>query len=181
MASIAQRMNALLNKVDGLELNNLWQSVLTDVTNLLDRLRSQCTTSAGLRIKGGSASAVVQAHTAIYAVANGVLVTKAADTDMAALSGSVTNAKFNVFVHFIDSAGTLTSVMGTEGATLAAVAWPTFPANKACIGYTIVNPTGTGPFVGGTTALDDATVVPNAVFVNVQGAFDPKSSLSLTA
>jgi hypothetical protein len=41
------------------------------------------------------------------------------------------------------------------------------------IGFVIINPTGTGPFVGGTTALDDATVVPNAVFVNVTGAFDP--------
>jgi hypothetical protein len=138
-----------------------------------DRLSSQTLTSAGLRIKGGSASAIVQAHTVTYATAKGVLVTKAADTDMAALSGSVTNAKFNVFCFFIDSAGNLTSAMGIEGATLAAVQFPPIPEQKAMIGFVIINPTGTGPFVGGTTALDDATVVPNAVFVNVTGAFDP--------
>lgn len=142
-----------------------------------DRLSSQTLTSAGLRIKGGSASAVVQAHTAIYATAKGVLVTKAADTDMAALSGTVTNAKFNVFCHFIDSAGNLTTAMGIEGATLAAVTFPPIPQQKAMIGFTIINPTGTGNFVGGTTALDDATVVPNAVFVNVLGAFDPSIQL----
>jgi hypothetical protein len=34
------------------------------------------------------------------------------------------------------------------------------------IGFVIVNPTGTGDFVGGTTDLDDATVAPNAVYVN---------------
>jgi hypothetical protein len=142
-----------------------------------DRLSSQTLTSAGLRIKGGSASATVQAHTVIYATAKGVLVTKAADTDMAALSGTVTNAKFNVFCHFIDAAGNLTTSMGIEGATLAAVTFPPIPQQKAMIGFTIINPTGTGNFVGGTTALDDATVVPNAVFVNVQGSFDPSIQL----
>ena len=41
---------------------------------------------------------------------------------------------------------------------------------EVVIGYVIINPTGTGNFVGGTTELDDSTVVPNAVFVNTQGA-----------
>jgi hypothetical protein len=136
-------------------------------------LSSQCLTSGGLRIKGGSASAVVQAHTAVYAVAKGILVTKAADTDMAALSGTVTNAKFNVFCHYVDAAGTLTTSMGQEAATLAGVVFPPTTEGLAMIGFTVINPTGTGNFVGGTTALDDATVVPNAAFVNTQGAFDP--------
>jgi hypothetical protein len=92
---------------------------------------------------------------------------------MAALSGTVANAKFNVYVFFIDSAGTLTSRMGTAGATLATVKWPEFPENKACIGFVIINPTGTGDFVGGTTALDDATVVPGATYVNTPYPFDP--------
>lgn len=42
----------------------------------------------------------------------------------------------------------------------------------------IINPTGTGDFVGGTTALDDATVVPNAVYLNGNiGPFDPSVRL----
>jgi hypothetical protein len=63
--------------------------------------------------------------------------------------------------------------MGTEGATLAAVKFPQFPNDKALIGFVIIHPTGTGNFVGGTTALDDATVVPNAVYQNSTAGFDP--------
>ena len=39
--------------------------------------------------------------------------------------------------------------------------------------FVIIHPTGTGDFVGGTTPIDDATKVPNAVYANTQGAFDP--------
>lgn len=139
---------------------------------LFDRFSTQTLGTAGLVIKAGS-SALVKAATAFYAVAQGILVTKAANTDMAALSGSVTNAKFNVYCFYVDSAGTLTSAIGTEGATLAAVQFPALPQGKSQIGFVVINPTGTGPFVGGTTALDDATVVPNAAYVNTIGPFDP--------
>lgn len=131
-----------------------------------------CLTSAGLVIKA-AASALVKAGTAFYALAGGKAVTKAVNTDMAALSGTVTNAKFNVYVFYVDSAGTLTSSMGTEGATLAAVVFPTTPESKAAIGFTIINPTGTGNFVGGTTALDDVTVAPGALYVNLTAPFNP--------
>lgn len=138
-----------------------------------DRLSSQTLNTAALRIKGGSASPTVQSNAASAFVVNGKLVTKATSTDMAALSGSVTNAKFNVFAFFIDAAGVLTSAMGIEAVILAGVSFPAVPEGKAVIGFIIVNPTGTGAFVGGTTNLDDGTVVPNAVFVNTLGAFDP--------
>lgn len=138
---------------------------------LADRYSSQTLVSAALVIKAGG-SAIVKTGAAIYALANGILVTKASATDMAALAGSVTNAKFNVYCFYVDSAGTLTSQMGTEGATLAAVVMPTVPVGKAQIGFVVINPTGTGPFVGGTTALDDATVVPTAAYVNTIGPLD---------
>jgi hypothetical protein len=92
---------------------------------------------------------------------------------MPALSGTVVNGTFNVFCFFIDSAGTVTSAMGTAGATLATVVFPQKPQKKALVGLLIVNPTGTGNFVGGSTALDDATVVPTVAYVSAQGAFDP--------
>jgi hypothetical protein len=138
-----------------------------------DRVSSQTLSAAGLRIKGASASAIVQAHTAIYASCRGVLVTKAADTDMAALSGTVANAAYNVYAFFIDGDGTLTSAMGTAGASLAAVSFPLIPEGKACVGFVIIHPSGTGNFVGGTTQLDDGTVVPNAAFIDINGGFDP--------
>jgi hypothetical protein len=141
--------------------------------NIADRMSCVWFNSSALRIKGGSASPTVQTNAAGAGLVAGVLVTKASATDVPALSGTVTNAKFNVFAVFIDNGGTLTSVMGTEGATLATVVFPPIPANKTCIGYVIVNPTGTGNFVGGTTVLDDGTVTPNAVFVNTIAAFDP--------
>lgn len=147
------------------------------INALADRLSSQMNSTAGLVIKAAASALVKTGAAAFHAVANGVLVTKAAATDMAALSGTVTNAKFNVYVYFIDSAGTLTTVMGTEGATLALVKFPQTPVGKPIIGYTVINPTGTGNFVGGTTAIDDATVVPNAVHVSVLGAFDPTVTL----
>lgn len=143
-----------------------------------DRLSSQTLTSAALRIKGGSASAIVQTNAASVFLVKGVLVTKATSTDMTALAGTVTSLKVNVFVHFIDAAGTVTVAMGVEGATLAAAKFPPIPENKAVVGFTIIGPTGTGNFVGGTTALDDVTVVPAAVFVNTLGAFDPSILLT---
>lgn len=126
--------------------------------------------TGGLAIKAGG-GVLVKAATLCKALVNGVLISIAANTDMAALSGTVTNAKFNVFVFSITSAGTTTTTMGTEGATLGAVVFPQVPADSAVIGFIIVNPTGTGNFVGGTTALDDATVVPNVVYVNTPYPF----------
>lgn len=133
--------------------------------------------TGGLAIKTAG-SALAKAATLCKAWVNGVLVSIAANTDMTALSGTVTNAKFNVYVFSVDSAGTLYTQMGTEGATLGAVVFPTIGSDRAVIGFVIINPTGTGNFVGGTTALDDATVVPNAVYVNTPYPWNP-NALSL--
>lgn len=158
----------------------LTQAALRPVINALaDRYSCVMLSSAGLAIKAGASAVVKSGASAFYALANGVLVTKGAATDMAALSGTVTNAKFNVFAFFIDSAGTLTSAMGTEGAALANVVFPPTPQGKTCVGFIVVNPTGTGNFVGGSTALDDATVAPNVVYQNPIGAWDPNVQLGV--
>jgi len=128
--------------------------------------------TGGLAIKAGG-SALVKAATACRAFVNGKLVTIAANTDMAALAGTITADLFNVYVFSIDEAGTLYTQMGTEAATVGAVLFPDVPADRAVIGFIIVNPTGTGNFVGGTSALDDATIVPNAVYVNTPYPFNP--------
>lgn len=141
-------------------------------SGIYDRMSSQSLISAGLAIKAAASAVVKTGATAWVGVASGILVTKAAATDMPALSGTVTNAKFNVYAFFVNSAGTVVSAMGTEGAALANVVFPPIPVGQALIGFIVVNPTGTGNFVGGTTALDDATVVPNVVYVNPVGAFD---------
>jgi hypothetical protein len=140
---------------------------------LFARQTSRALNSAGLVIKTGGSAVAKTGSAACYLLANGILQKIAAATDMPALSGTVANAAFNVFCFFIDSAGTVTSQIGTAGATLAAVQFPQFAVKQALVGFIVINPTGTGDFVGGTTALDDGTVVPNAAYVSAIGGFDP--------
>lgn len=132
--------------------------------NLIDILEKHVFQSGALAIKTGS-SAVAKTAAAVYYFVAGKLYTKAAG-DMAALAGTVTNAKFNVFVFTVNAAGTVATAMGTEGATIDAIVFPATPVASVVIGFVIINPTGTGNFVGGTTALDDGTVVPTAVYIN---------------
>jgi hypothetical protein len=74
------------------------------------------------------------------------------------------------------SAGVVSVQMGTEASTLLGVVAPTVADGNVAFGMIIINPTGTGNFVGGTTNLDDATVVPNAVYFNLVGEFFPQFS-----
>ena len=123
--------------------------------------------TGGLAIKAGASALAKTVNTIKYCV-DGNLASKAA-ADCAAFSGIVTNAKFNVFVFCVNAAGTFSTLMGTQGDTLADVVFPTIASTLTVVGFAIVNPTGTGNFVGGTTALDDATVVPNVVYVDTVG------------
>jgi len=163
---VKQFLQAVVDSSTKIALSNI-------LLPMADRFSSFQITSAALVIKAGSSALVKTGASACQAVANGVLRSITAATDMAALSGTVANATFNVFVYTINSAGTLATTMGGAGASLAAVTFPQIPVGSAVIGFTIINPTGTGNFVGGTTPIDDGTVVPNAVHVSVVGPFDP--------
>jgi hypothetical protein len=142
-----------------------------------DKLSSQTLTSPGLLISG-TPQLVKTGASNTYVTVKGSMVSVAAGTNMAALSGSVANAAFNVFVFYVDQYGTLTSAIGTPANSLSGVVFPQQNPKTTMLGFVIVNPTGTGPFVGGTTSLADATVVPNAVYVNTLGAFDPTSTIT---
>lgn len=142
------------------------------LAGVYDKMSSQTLTSAGLVINGAGTKVAKTGAATTYYIANGKLGSIAAATAMPALVGTVTNAKFNVFCLFVDSTGTVTSAMGTEGATLGAVTFPALPPKTATLGFIVINPTGTGNFVGGTTNLDDATVVPNAAYISTVGDFD---------
>lgn len=167
--TISQYVAGTGDNLDQINLRALFFAVATPFVN-------QTLNTAGLVISG-TTTKVKTGAAVCYAILSGVLVKISAATDMAVLAGTVTNAKFNVFAFFVDASGTLTSAMGTEGATLAAVKFPPIPATSACLGFVIINPTGTGNFVGGTTPLGDATVVPNAAYVSITGAFDPSIAL----
>lgn len=134
---------------------------------IADRISSQATATAGLVVSATTTTAKIGA-TAFAGVVNGVLVAIAASTDMPALTGlNISAGAYNVFCYFIDSAGVVTVLQGTEGATLAGVRFPEFPVNKALVGYLVV--TYASAFTGGTTPLSTATTV----YVSPVGAFDP--------
>jgi hypothetical protein len=147
-----------------------------EMTPLFDKLQRATVNvllnTGALAIKGSS-SALAKTVNTVYFMIDGQVFSKAA-ADMAALAGSVTNAKFNVFVFSVNAAGTLATQMGTEAATLGAVVFPSVPDGSVAIGFVIVNPTGTGAFVGGTAHLDDDASTPNAVYVNTVGEFFPQ-------
>lgn len=163
-------VSQVINAIPDLSIR---KAISTVVSALADRLSSRMLSTPGLVIKAGASALVKTGAAACHLLVDGKLATIAAATDMPALSGTVTNAKYNVYVYFQDNAGTRTTVMGTEGASLAAIVWPPMPQKKTVIGATIINPTGTGNFVGGTTAIDDGTVVPNAVHISALSGFDP--------
>lgn len=142
-------------------------------TGLVDRVMSP----AGLTI-GLAAKAKILIANTFYAMIDGVLVKKTTAELTLTTAHSVTADLFNVLVVTMVAGGTVTVTAGTAGATLAAVVFPSIPADSVCLGFVILNPTGTGDFVGGTTALDDATVVPNAVFISAPGPLYP-NALSL--
>src|SRR5947209_12482018 len=101
------------------------QNLINALTKLQKPLSRQVLNSGGLAIKTAG-SALAKTASTINVLFDGTLVSKAA-SDMTALSGTVTNVKFNVFVFTIDSAGTLRTRMGTEGASLATLAFPAIP------------------------------------------------------
>lgn len=171
MEKLNPLLAALADKGDAAKLSRI-------LTGIYQRLNSACLTSAGLLIKAGSSAIAKTGTAAITLSSEGILMSIPASTDMPALAGTVTNAKFNVYVFSSDKTGTRTTTMGTEAATLAGVTFPTLLDTATIIGFIVVNPTGTGNFVGGTTALDDGTVVPNVVYNNTVGAFNVNAKLS---
>jgi hypothetical protein len=135
-------------------------------------LADSCLSSPGLAI-GSSSKAKPKIVNTFYALIDGVLVKKTTAEITLTTANNVANAKFNVIVLTMNASGTVTPRNGTAGDTIGAVVFPTVPSGEVVIGFVIVNPTGTGGFVGGTTEFDDATVVPNAVYVNTDYAFNP--------
>lgn len=159
--------------IEGISDQSISHGLRVPLRAIGDRMASQSLISAVLAISGGSASPTVATSAVYYGTAKGSLVRLASATALPALVGTVANAMYNVFVFYANSASALTTLMGVPGTTLGAVTFPQPPENCAMIGFVIVHPTGVGAFIGGTTNLDDATVIPGAVFINTIGAFDP--------
>jgi hypothetical protein len=150
--------------------DGLTQKALRSVMKpLVDRYSSQSLTSAGLVISAGGATTAKVGATDFYCVATGVLVKVAASTALPALTGiNILAGNFNVVCFFVNSAGTVVALGGTQAATLGGVIFPQSPDGQALMGFLII--TYASAFTGGTTPLDTATTV----YVSpAMGAFDP--------
>lgn len=118
---------------------------------LINVLEKHVINSGGLAIKTGS-SAVVKTASDVHYMIDGNLVLLSA-TDMAALSGTIAQNSYNVWVFSVDSDGNLAATFGIEATTLAGVEFPAIEEDEAIIGFVLIKAVG-GDFVGGTTALD---------------------------
>ena len=174
--SLTNYTNAMSCSSDGISVNQM-------VKPLYDGLSSHCLTSAGLVIKAGG-GLLVKAGSAFWAMADGVLVNKAANTDMAALSGTILPLTHNVFCFFIDKAGTLTSAMGTTSLTASgysAIVFPPMPEKKAMIGFVYVAGHATNTFIGndGTAGVLDGTTYTLAAstYCSLTGPLNPTTTI----
>lgn len=168
---------------------NTLRDTMLNFNLLYITLRSFVLQSAGTAIHGAS-SALAKAGSAFRVLvapsdsldSSPIMSLIAANTDGAALVGTVPNGQFGAFLLTVSvtSAGVQTqhSHAATPAAAREGIVFPAIPAGEAVWGIVEVHPTGTGNFVGGTTALDDGTVIPNAVFLSVQAAVPGLSSAS---
>jgi len=149
-----------------------------ELTGPKKALLAQCFTKVGSVI--GTTKTDVQSAAAAAFLVAGVHYAKIATDDFWDLTGfDVTNGQYNICLLCIDTAGAMQIGIGTEGATLDAVVLPDTPANSCVVAQVVVHPTGTGDFTGGTTDLDDGTVVPNAAYSDLGGHPDLYGEITL--
>lgn len=151
----------------------------TEANKIRTGLINMTLTDAAVAIATNKAKIKTVTNPISYIV-NGTFYSKAATDDFWVLTGfNCTNAQYNKCLLCIDSSGNMQIAAGTEAASAGAVVLPAIPASYAVVGMVQVHPTGTGNFTGGTTELDDATVVPNATYTDL--AFHPDTFAALAA
>ena len=153
-------------------------AVYNALKGIYDRLSSVCLSTAGLAIKTGS-SLLVSVKTACKVLADGKLVTVGTQ-DCAVLAGTITATYYNVFCFFCDSAGTLTTAMGTEAATLAAVKFPPIPEKKAMVGFITILAGDSNAFIGNDATsgvLDSTTYAKTITYTNTPFPFDSTATI----
>lgn len=135
-------------------------ALLSDAAALRALENTATLTKAGLAINA-AASPLVKTTAPLAAVVAGAPVRKAAGTAMPALAGALATAKSALWAFYIDGLGNLTVSAKTADAAThdAAVALlPTPPAGVSMIGFVVVDNATGANFVGGTTALDAASL-----------------------
>lgn len=178
MAGNSRVQNPANNGLAGDEARQEVNHAVVDLETLRQNDLSVCLSSGALAIHGASSTLAKVATALRYLGTAGVggapVFGLLAAQDLPALVGTVNHGAFGGWVFTVSDDGTgvqtLHSRAITPGATRAAMVFPAVPTNEAVLGFVEIAPSGTGNFVGGTTNLDDGTVVPNAVYVNTVGS-----------
>jgi hypothetical protein len=171
-------MQKLSNVVYGIADNADKVAVYNALKGIYDRFSSCCLSTAGLAIKTGG-SLLVSVKTACKVLADGKLVTVGTQ-DCAVLAGTINIAKYNVFCFFCDSAGTLTTAMGTEATLLSDVKFPPIPEKKAMIGFITILGGDANAFIGNDATsgvLDSTTYAKTITYTNTPFPFDSTATI----
>jgi hypothetical protein len=159
------------------KFGDLIVAVLAAINGLVAAGSSSVLNSAGLAIKAGG-SALAKTANLVLVNINGVYLRKA-PADLPALVGNLATAKSAAWPFYIDAAGTFhtgakTADVATHDLALAAV--PAVPAGYAQLGILVLDNATGANFVGGTTALDAASLT--ATYYNAVGAM-PSATASV--
>lgn len=169
MERLADLTNNVSSYADGKILNAV-------AAGVYDRMSTQTLQTGAIAIKGAGSGIIVNGSACMTLVA-GTLVSVAASGEWTPV-GTIEATKYNVFCCFVDASGAKTTLMGKQGSSLNLVKFPPIPANKAMVGFVIIQAAAGAPFVGGL-ALDDAATSnassPSRTYVNTVGMFDPSA------
>ena len=162
----AQQEEALLAMLaDYTSIRTELIALMADMTALRATLAGMALSDGGISI--GTTATDARTNATVSYLVDGVFYSLASTDDFWDLTGfDCTNGNYNICLLCVDNLGAAQISAGTEAATEAGVTLGSIPADSAVVGTVLVNPTGTGDFTGGTTDLDDATVVPNAVYTD---------------
>jgi hypothetical protein len=123
--------------------------------------------SHGSLAQGTTPAKVKTVTTTINFLIDGIFYSKAPTDDLWTLTGlNCANGKYCRAILLLDSGGNASIVVSNQADSVRALSNPPIPDGKCVVGTLTVHPTGTGNFTGGTTALNDGTVVPNADLTN---------------
>lgn len=171
------RLQQMANGPDAFAVQKSFENLFT----------SQCITSGGLRIQGGSAAATWQTQNAIVYIVEGVTAILAAQSTQAVPSACTWSAVASTqqaagFLITVDGGGTVRTYAtnvgsaGSQAAAIAQVKWPVVPVGQVVIGGALIyNTAANVAFTAGSTNLDATNIT--TVFFNLVDALYPISSM----
>lgn len=170
-------LNRCLKAAALCKLGDLLAEVVTRFNATITNSQQRVISKVGLAINAGGAT-FAKASNAFVAIAGGVMLYKPAATAMPALVGTIAAGQVAIWPFYIDSTGTITTGAKTADAATTAAAillLPTPAAGLTMLGFIVVsNGSGAG-FIGGTTALDAASITVG--YIDVEGSA-PSNSLT---